>query len=213
MTKLTIARPTQTEIEIKKSRFITQLQRVSSNDAAEAFVAEVRATNRKANHNVWAARVGWPISVERASDDGEPSGTAGAPTLRGLTAHDLSNVVAVTTRYFGGIKLGASGLIRAYTSAVTAAIIDAGIVRIENQRELIVDTDYSSYDPLINLLKEEQLPVTSAEFTAAVRMHLFLNETDTARAQELITSYTKGRARFTNGATRNAEIPVPIQTK
>lgn len=211
MTQLTIARDAQTEIDIKKSRFITSLHRVTSNAAAEDFVATVRRANRKANHNVWAARIGWPPTVERASDDGEPSGTAGSPTLRGLTTHDLSNVVAVTTRYFGGIKLGASGLIRAYTSAVTGAIRAAGIVRVERQTELLVDTDYSSYDPLMNELKEAGLPVSGTDFTAAVRMHLFLNAADMTRAQELITRQTSGKARFSTGSTRNAEIPVPLE--
>lgn len=80
MDRITLAQSGRNEIVIKKSRFITSMGRVATAEEAEAFVADVRRANRKANHNVWAARIGWPVSVERASDDGEPSGTAGAPT-------------------------------------------------------------------------------------------------------------------------------------
>lgn len=211
MARLTLAQDGQTEIVIKKSRFITTMRRVDSAEAAEAVVAEVRAANRKANHNVWAARIGWPVSVERASDDGEPSGTSGAPTLRGLTSHDLSNVVAVTTRYFGGVKLGASGLIRAYTSSVTTAIQTLGIVRLEAQTEILVTVDYATYEPLLNRLRLAELPVENSDFATGVTLHLFLTEEQTAAARDLITEATAGKAEFATGITRTAEVPVPVQ--
>lgn len=210
MDRFTLAQDGQTEIIIKKSRFITTMRRVDSAAEAEAVVAEIRQANRKANHNVWAARIGWPVSVERASDDGEPSGTAGAPTLRGLTQHDLSHVVAVTTRYFGGIKLGASGLIRAYTSSVTEAIKQLGIVRLEDQTERLVQTDYATYEPLLNQLRLANIPVDSSDFDAAVTLHLFLPADQLEAVDALITDFTAGRAELTTGSTRTVEIPVTL---
>lgn len=210
MQRLTIAGPGSSEIIIKKSRFITSLARVTTNDEAEAFVAQVRAANKKANHNVWAARIAWPVAVERASDDGEPSGTAGAPTLRGLTSHDLSNVVAVTTRYFGGIKLGASGLIRAYTSGVTEAIRKVGLVELQQQDELLVTCDYSSYQPLLNKLREQNVTPDDSDFTSAVTLHLFLTAEQLAPVKALATELTSGQATFAQGGSRTAEVPVPV---
>lgn len=208
MDRFTLARSGQNEIIIKKSRFITNLRRVSSNDDAEAFVTQVRAENKKANHNVWAARIGWPVSTERASDDGEPSGTAGSPTLRGLTSHDLSNVVAVTTRYFGGIKLGAAGLIRAYTDSVTQAIRELGIVQLIQQEELLVDCDYSQYQLIDNRLREHGILIEDSDFGAMVRLHIFVSDEDAIISRKIITECTSGTAQFSSGTPRTAEVPV-----
>ncbi len=208
MARITIAHSGENEIIIKKSRFITSLQRVSTPEDAEAFVAQIRQANRKANHNVWAARIGWPVSVERASDDGEPSGTSGAPTLRGLTVHDVSNVVAVTTRYFGGIKLGASGLIRAYTEAVTSAIATVGLVTLVNQQDLAITTDYATYQLVDNYLRTEQIPVDSNDFTENVTVHVFLDADQLAKVQEALTNLTNAKATFTIGTSRTAEVPL-----
>lgn len=207
MSRITIAHAGENEIVIKKSRFITHLARVETPEAAEAFVAEIRRANRKANHNVWAARIGWPVSVERASDDGEPSGTSGAPTLRGLTVHDLSNVVAVTTRYFGGIKLGASGLIRAYTEAVTAAIEHVGMVELVAQRKLRITVDYATYQKVENYLRTADIPA-EAEFGAAVTISVYLSAAAIASTQTDLTELTNGQAVYTLGAERVAEVAV-----
>lgn len=210
MQRLTIAGSGSNEIIIKKSRFITSLKRVTSSEEAEAFVAQVRADNKKANHNVWAARIDWPVAVERASDDGEPSGTAGSPTLRGLTSHDLSNVVAVTTRYFGGIKLGASGLIRAYTDSVTDAIRKVGMVELKHQDELLITCDYSTYQPMLNQLHEQHIAPDGTDFTETVTFHLFLTADQMASVKELATNLTSGQAQFNMGTSRTAEVPVAV---
>lgn len=211
MDRYTLAVPGSNEIIIKKSRFITSLARVQSSAEAENFVAEVRAANKKANHNVWAARIDWPVAIERASDDGEPSGTAGSPTLRGLTSHDLSNVVAVTTRYFGGIKLGASGLIRAYSDSVTAAIVKLGIVQLIDQKELLASCNYSQYQLIENRLRDEGITVTSSDFTTDVRLHIYVDDAAEIITRKIITQCTNGAAIFAYGTTRTAEIPIPTK--
>lgn len=208
MDRFTLAAPGTNEIIIKKSRFITSMARVQSGSEAEAFVASIRAENKKANHNVWAARIDWPVAIERASDDGEPSGTAGSPTLRGLTSHDLSNVVAVTTRYFGGVKLGASGLIRAYSDSITAAIMKLGIVQLVNQNELLATCEYNQYQLIENRLRDANIPVANSDFTTAVRLHIFVDSDAEIIARKIITECTNGTAKFELGEARTAEIPV-----
>jgi uncharacterized YigZ family protein len=207
MHRITLKQSGENEIVIKKSRFITSLQRVQTAEEAEAFVETVRKANRKANHNVWAARIGWPVSVERASDDGEPSGTAGAPTLRGLTVHDVSNVVAVTTRYFGGIKLGASGLIRAYTESVTEAIAKLGLVELVDQKELIITTDYATYQVIDNYLRTHGI-TGNATFTEQVTVSVFLDDDALLSTQDALTNLTNAKAQFAVGGHQVVEVPI-----
>ncbi|WP_127848938.1 YigZ family protein [Lacticaseibacillus hulanensis] len=210
MANITLKDGGENEIVIKKSRFITSLARVSSATEAEEFVASIRSANRKANHNVWAARIGWPVFVERASDDGEPSGTAGSPTLRGLTVHNVSNAVAVTTRYFGGIKLGASGLIRAYTDSVTEAIKKVGLVELVPEEELLITTDYATYQVIDNYFRNAEITIT-ASFTEQVTISAFLDEAQRQQVQADLTELTSGKATFAAGAARTAERPIAFE--
>ena len=115
---------------IKKSRFIWSIARVTSDEAAQQFINQISTENRKATHNCYAYMVGDRDQIQRESDNGEPSGTAGVPILESLQLAKLHNVVAVVTRYFGGIKLGAGGLIRSYSNSTTNAIHKAGLVQL-----------------------------------------------------------------------------------
>ena len=110
------------EEEIKKSRFICHLKRVTTEEAAREFINSIKKQHHKANHNVSAFTIGDHQEIQRSSDDGEPSGTAGVPMLEILKKRELTNLVAVVTRYFGGIKLGAGGLTRAYAGAAQAVV-------------------------------------------------------------------------------------------
>ena len=111
----TIKEDGQSEIEIKKSRFICSLKRVTSEEEAKDFIQAIKKEHWKANHHCSAFVIGEKNEIQRSSDDGEPSGTAGIPMLEVLKKNELINVIAVVTRYFGGTKLGTGGLIRAYT--------------------------------------------------------------------------------------------------
>ena len=124
----TIKQPGVRELEIRRSRFICALARVGTEQEAQSFIAGRRRAHREATHNCTAYVLGEHADITRNNDDGEPAGTAGLPMLEVLTRRGLTGVAAVVTRYFGGIKLGAGGLIRAYGQAVTETIDTVGIV-------------------------------------------------------------------------------------
>ena len=138
------------EEEIKKSRFICFMKRVTSEEEARDFINKIKKEHYKANHNCSAFILGESMEIKRSSDDGEPSGTAGVPMLTVLENHELTNVVAVVTRYFGGIKLGAGGLIRAYAGAVANAVKNIGVVKVKEQAGISIIMSYDPYQEIAN---------------------------------------------------------------
>jgi len=167
----TVGRDEVAELVIDKSRFIAAVGRAADEAAAVAFIADVRKRHWHATHNCSAFRVGLEVETQRSSDDGEPAGTAGKPILESLHRHGVRNVVVVVTRYFGGIKLGAGGLIRAYGAAAQAGIRAAGIV--ERARHLILEIrcDYADWHRLERELRRSghlQPPVFAEAVTARV---------------------------------------------
>jgi uncharacterized YigZ family protein len=137
-----VSRKVETELVIRKSRFITRVFPIDREGEAEKLLAEIREAHKDATHNVFAWQVGITKTVQRCSDDGEPSGTAGRPVLEVIKQNDLVNVLVVVTRYFGGIKLGAGGLIRAYSQAAREGIEKAGIVEKALHVNYSVTVDY-----------------------------------------------------------------------
>ena len=125
----TVARSAVAETEVKRSRFLCRVERVESEEAARAVVDRARKEHWDARHHCSAFVLGPDGAVQRSSDDGEPSGTAGAPMLEVLRGREVSDVVAVVTRWFGGTLLGAGGLVRAYGDAVRAGLDAAGVRR------------------------------------------------------------------------------------
>lgn len=148
-----IARDGEHEIEISRSRFRCVLARVPDLDAAAAVVAGVRAHDHTATHHCTAMRVGADGAARRSSDDGEPSGTAGVPMLEVLLHRDLTDVVAVVSRWFGGTKLGAGGLVRAYGRAVSEALDSVGTLRRVRHRELLLAAPHDRAGRLENALR------------------------------------------------------------
>lgn len=148
-----IARDGEHEIEISRSRFRCALARVPDLDTAAAFVAGVRARGFSADHHCTAVRVGPDGQARRSSDDGEPAGTAGVPMLEVLLQRDLTDVVAVVSRWFGGTKLGAGGLVRAYGRAVSAALDAVGTLRRVRHRELLLAAPHERAGRLENALR------------------------------------------------------------
>lgn len=153
---VTLARPATAEIVVRKSRFIANVSPVSTEEEAVAFIEKIRGEHRDATHNVFAYTVGWNPGVVRQSDDGEPSGTSGRPTLEVLQREGLNNVACVVTRYFGGILLGAGGLVRAYSSAAHEAVKAAGRVRRQPGAELEITLDYTWLGKVQHLLSETE---------------------------------------------------------
>jgi uncharacterized YigZ family protein len=135
---LTLASPATAEIEVKRSRFVCDVGPASSEESARLFVEQVRSRSRDARHHCTAFVLGADGATRRSNDDGEPSGTAGAPMLDVLTGRGLTEVVAVVTRWFGGTLLGTGGLIRAYGDAVSAAVDAGTVVTIERREGLVV---------------------------------------------------------------------------
>ena len=138
----TVAAPTQAELEIKKSRFICALAPAHTEEEARRFIAEQISTHPKARHHCTAFVLGPDAAVQRSNDDGEPSGTAGRPMLDVLLQEEVTDVVAVVIRYFGGVLLGASGLIRADGNAVSEGIQAAQLAHYALRHEITVVLDY-----------------------------------------------------------------------
>lgn len=198
----TIRRDGEYELEIKKSRFLCAMARVDSEEAARAFIAARRKEHWSATHNCTAYVLGEDGDVQRSSDDGEPAGTAGVPMLEVLRHRELTDTVAVVTRYFGGVKLGAGGLIRAYGNAVSAAVDELGV--LERRRLLVVDVyaDYVLGGRLESDLRDSSLLVRGTSYEERVRVEVALPEEDLAEFEVRLAELTGGKAEFeVRGAT------------
>ncbi|URZ87150.1 YigZ family protein [Floricoccus penangensis] len=196
------------EEEIKKSRFICHLKRVGTEDEAREFINKIKKEHYKANHNCSAFTLGENQEIQRSSDDGEPSGTAGIPMLEVLKKREIINVVAVVTRYFGGIKLGAGGLIRAYAGGVAHALDAAALVKIVEQQEVKVDIDYSLFDNLNRFLDTQNLKLIDTQFTTEITGSIFvdLDEVDDILSQ--ITESFNGKVSTSLGEKRFVEVDI-----
>jgi uncharacterized YigZ family protein len=138
----TVAGAGFSEVTIEKSRFIGHIISADSREVAEHFFAEIRKEHREARHNVPALVIGDKKQMQWASDDGEPQGTAGAPILQMIISEDITNTAIMVTRYFGGIKLGTGGLVRAYTQTAKAALADAGTAAVREATEMRIRITY-----------------------------------------------------------------------
>jgi uncharacterized YigZ family protein len=160
----------ETEIEIKRSRFLCLVERVESEEAARAVIARRRRLFHDARHTCSAFLLGPSRTVARSNDDGEPAGTAGAPMLEALSRHhgapDLSDTVAVVTRWFGGVLLGAGGLTRAYSEAVASTLADTPLVERRLMRLSVVTLDYASAGRVEGMIRAAGIAVTEASSTA-----------------------------------------------
>lgn len=187
------------ETEIKKSQFICSLKRVKTEEEAKAFIQVVKKEHWKANHNCSAYVLGAHQEIQRTSDDGEPSGTAGVPMLEVLKKNDLINVAAVVTRYFGGIKLGAGGLIRAYSGAVAHAIRETGIVEGRLQQEIMVRLTYANWSKMENFIENQQIPVKDTQFTDQVVVTCMIDEPKIHEFEAQVIDLMSGQATFSTG--------------
>ena len=168
----TIANDGIVEEEIKKSRFICHLKRISSEEEGREYIAQIKKEHHKANHSCSAMIVGDDGQIKRSSDDGEPSGTAGVPMLTVLEKQGLTNVVAVVTRYFGGIKLGTSGLIVAYKAAAAEAIAAATIIEKTVDEDVTVMFEYPFMNDIMRIVKEEEPEILSQSYDMDCSMTL-----------------------------------------
>lgn len=206
-TYLTIkAAGTYTQI-IKKSEFICSLARTETEAEAKAFINQIQAANKKANHNCFAYTLGLNDEIQRESDNGEPSGTAGVPILEVLKNLQLHNVTAVVTRYFGGIKLGASGLIRAYAGTTSQAIMEIGIVKRVMQRELAVQIAYNQQGRLENYLKQNNYPIMSTDYGVDVTINIAVDLDQIPTTKAALVDLLNGQVTITSKDSFYNEIP------
>lgn len=206
----TIKEDGQVQEEIKKSHFICHIKRVTTEDEARNFIQAVKKEHYKATHNCSAFILGERSEMKRSNDDGEPSGTAGVPMLGVLENHQLTNVCVVVTRYFGGIKLGAGGLIRAYSSNVALAIKEIGIVHIKEQLGLRIALSYSQYQELPNFLKANHLQEQDTSFTEQVQTTIFVDKDDKDSVIEELIELFNGKIDITDQGLRKVEVPISL---
>lgn len=178
----------------KKSRFIGQVQHAESVSEAVAFVESVRRKHADATHNVWAYVLA--DGQMRWSDDGEPGGTSGQPTLNVFRSANVCDVVCVVTRYFGGILLGSGGLVRAYSKAASMALEAAGRARMAEWQSVAVECSYAHYERLRRLLEGEGAQDMAGDFAEFVTVTCLLPAGVPEQIGGRITDMTAGGARM-----------------
>ena len=206
----TIKEDGQVQEEIKKSRFICHAKRVYSEEEARDFITAIKKEHYKATHNCSAFIIGERSEIKRTSDDGEPSGTAGVPMLGVLENHNLTNVCMVVTRYFGGIKLGAGGLIRAYAGSVALAVKEIGIIEIKEQAGIAIQMSYTQYQEYNNFLKEHTLMELDTNFTDQVDTMIYVDKEDKENIKAALVEFFNGKVTLTNQGSREVEVPVNL---
>ncbi len=175
----------------KKSEFIGYLRHTATEQEALDFIAEIRAKHRKATHNCYAYILR-DNNISRHSDDGEPGGTAGVPIYEVLRKEGLTDVTCVVTRYFGGILLGAGGLVRAYTEGAKLAVDEAEIKDMETADRLILTLAYTLYGKIGRILTEFDVRTESEDFGADVKITLYIREKDTEEFTEKLIDLCNG---------------------
>lgn len=196
--------------EIKKSRFICHAKRVYSEEEARDFITAIKKEHYKATHNCSAFIIGEHSEIKRTSDDGEPSGTAGVPMLGVLENHNLTNVCVVVTRYFGGIKLGAGGLIRAYAGSVALAVKEIGIIEIKEQAGIAIQMSYAQYQEYSNFLKEYNLMELDTNFTDQVDTMIYVDKEEKENIKAALVEFFNGKVTLTDQGLREVEVPVNL---
>ena len=192
----TLAGAGQDEFEERRSVFIGHAAHVTTEEEAQAFIKQKQKEFADATHNVWAYRLSGGASTETAarySDDGEPQGSSGLPTLEAIRKKGVFDAVVVTTRYFGGILLGVGGLIRAYSHAATIALDAAGIITYERYREFMLEASYSDYQLILQELPRFGVLTDDSEFTDRVTLTLAMKAPLYDVLAERLSELTAGR--------------------
>lgn len=164
------------ETEIKKSHFITYLHRSNSEEDAKAYIQIIRKLHPNANHHCYAFILGNHDEIQRSNDDGEPAGTAGSPMLECLMKQHMQDIVAITVRYFGGIKLGAGGLIRAYSHSVSNALQHASITKKQTMKKCTLTFSYELIGKLDYFFRQKDITIIDKTYEDVVH-YTFLSKT------------------------------------
>lgn len=204
---LTVKGPVEHETEVKKSRFLCSIARVEDEAQAQAFIASVRKRYWDARHNCTAYVIGDQPRRERSNDDAEPAGTAGAPMLEVLRRRGLTDTVAVVTRYFGGVLLGAGGLVRAYGGAVSATLDQAVMVERQLVAVFTVTADHTRAGRLENDLRAAGHVVRDVGYTASgVRFDVGVPEAEVAAFETWLAAVSAGSAEAERTGTDRVDV-------
>ncbi|MER7973520.1 YigZ family protein [Streptomyces sp. NPDC005840] len=202
----TVAQQGVHETEVNRSRFLCALAPAATEREAQDFLAAVRREHPDASHHCWAYVIGADASVQRASDDGEPGGTAGVPMLQMLLRRDMRYVVAVVTRYYGGVKLGAGGLIRAYGGAVGEALDALGTRTRRRYRLATVTVDHQRAGRIQNDLRTAGRAVLDVRYGDEVALDIGLPDADVPAFRSWLADATAGTARFEPGGEAYGDV-------
>lgn len=193
---------------IKKSRFICSLFRIKNEEEGKRILTELKKQHYKANHSCSAMIIGENSEIKRSSDDGEPSGTAGIPILSVLEKQELTNILAVVTRYFGGIKLGTGGLIRAYSSVTASAIKQTEIVEVKEQSCLEISLTYSQYQAFPSFLEKFNLIEQETEFLDHIKTKIYFDpHLEETIAKDLV-QFFNGKITFKEKESKIIEVAI-----
>lgn len=201
----TVRQEAHAEQIIEKSRFIAYVKPVESREEAEAFISSIRGTHKTATHNVPAMVIGDKFQIQWASDDGEPQGTSGAPMVQMLVKEGITNVAVVVTRYFGGIKLGTGGLVRAYTSSARLGLEAAGRCMVKEMAALRFELDYSFLSKAQNLSKEGLFSIEDIAYAEKVTIKTAAELEDAEQVKAAFANLTSGTAVLVEETTELAK--------
>ena len=182
------------EIIIEKSAFIGYAKPIKTEEEAVDFINEIKKKHKDATHNVWAYTVGKTMNIQRYSDDGEPQGTAGIPTLEVIKKEDLRDVAVVVTRYFGGIKLGAGGLVRAYTKGAKIGLEAAKIIEKVMFQEVRVRIDYNQLGRVQNEIMNMNYIIKDTIYADNVEIVVYSRLEDVEKLVSRMTDITSATA-------------------
>jgi uncharacterized YigZ family protein len=205
----TIRQPGEHELEVRKSRFLCALARVTSEEEARGFIQQRRKRHHDARHHCSAYIVGDDAQTQKSSDDGEPAGTAGIPMLEVLRRNEITNTVAVVSRYFGGVLLGAGGLVRAYGGAVSEALDHVGLVDRQPARVVSTTVDHPVAGKLENDLRSAGYRVVDVRYSDRVRIDLHVPESAVPAFESWLAETTGGAVTTTLGDLIHTELDSP----
>lgn len=187
------------EYVVEKSRFIGYAKPAKSEEEAREFIAEIKEKHKDATHNVWAYTIGMNMNIQRFSDDGEPSGTAGIPVLEVIKKEDLRDVVVVVTRYFGGVKLGAGGLVRAYTKGAKIGLDSAKKVLKKMYTHIFVELNYNLLGKFQNELTNRDIHIADMIYEDNVKIELLVENERIEEVTGFVTELSSASAKISLG--------------
>ena len=199
----TVFEQSEASIEIKRSEFIAQIFHAESPEEADEFIEAVRKKHYRARHNCYAYVMGDSADIKKASDDGEPASTAGRPILSVIENNGLNDVLIIVTRYFGGIKLGASGLTRAYASAASEAVKGAAKVEMKTCAVTDIAYDYSLHGKVDAYLRNSGVRTDQPEFSDRVGQRIYIPVGDEQIVRDELISLTNARIEMTRACTEH----------